>query len=340
MKDRLKMFQEAFPNERPFRLRQFLSALFLDSNTSFSEITVFPRHMRETLGEKIPWMMWDRETILVSKNKDTHKAILFSTWDNAKIETVLMKNARGHWTICVSSQVGCPMKCAFCATGTMGFIRNLSQDEILDQYRFWKEYAREKQLQGEITNIVFMGMGEPLANYDAVKSSIGNFIEYAGIGMTRITVSTVGFLPTLETILTDPQWPNVRLAISLHSADEKTRNILMPSSYEGFLEKLSLWIQKYFQTYPGRRRHITFEYVLLGGVNDTDAHAEKLLRFSRSLGKVRINLIPYNATDSNFHSSKRIEYFQNFLKRGNIVVTVRRSLGDDIDAACGQLVVG
>ncbi|QQS61438.1 MAG: 23S rRNA (adenine(2503)-C(2))-methyltransferase RlmN [Candidatus Moraniibacteriota bacterium] len=339
MENRIQLLEKIWPEKKSFREKQFFEALFSQNLKNFDEITVFPKDIRILMQEKLTWLLWDTNKIFSGERGDTHKAILSSIFDGAKIETVLMKNARGHWTICVSSQVGCAMKCSFCATGSMGFIRNLNEDEIVDQYRFWKKYCDEKKLEGKITNIVFMGMGEPLANYKSVKRSIDMFLSYADIGATRITVSTVGLLPMLEKILTDKTWPNVRLAVSLHSADEKMRNLLMPSSYEGFLKKLSLWAKRYFEVYDQRRRHLTFEYVLLGGVNDTEIYAEKLLHFSRKLGKVRVNLIPYNATDTNFQPSQRIENFREYLRQRGVVATVRKSMGQDIAAACGQLVV-
>jgi 23S rRNA (adenine2503-C2)-methyltransferase len=339
MKHRVEQFELVWKDAPFFRKKQFLEALFSETFLDFQSVSVFPKEKRESLAENIPWMMWKKKYIFSAKAKDTYKALLVSPDDGVSIETVLMKNARGHWTVCVSSQVGCAMKCSFCATGTMGFSRNLSCDEIIDQYRFWKLFLRENTIEGEITNIVYMGMGEPLANYEEVRSSLQIFLEYAEIGLTRITVSTVGMLPALNRLLEDPLWPSVRLAVSLHSADEKTRKNLMPTSYDGFLEDLFLWAKKYFLLYPERRRHLTFEYVILGGVNDTKEHAEKLALFAQRLGKVRINLIPWNATGGHFHSSVNVEAFQLYIKKQGVVVTIRRAMGADISGACGQLVV-
>ena len=151
------------------------------------------------MEEKTPWYSISLYNIFISQKKDTHKAIL-QTSDNQKFESVLMENRTGAWTICVSSQIGCAMKCSFCATGTMGIKRNLSSDEIVDQYRFWNAAIQPHE---RISNIVFMGMGEPLANYENVRHAINQILKHTDIGRTKITVSSVGIIPQLERILTD-----------------------------------------------------------------------------------------------------------------------------------------
>jgi 23S rRNA (adenine2503-C2)-methyltransferase len=232
------------------------------------------------------------------------------------------------------------MACTFCATGKMGFTRNLSVDEIIDQYRFWEHFLEEhKDLPQYISNVVFMGMGEPLANYANVKKTLSLLLQYTDIGPTRITVSTVGLVPMLEYLLNDPEWPAVRLAVSLHNADAAGRKAMMPTSYDDFLEKLLVWTKRYFEKFESRRRHLTFEYVMLSKVNDTAMHAKKLIQFARKVGKVRINLIPYNFTGEVYTDSLPgdFEEFAKMLREAGVDVTKRRNMGDDIDAACGQL---
>lgn len=278
--------------------------------------------------------------VLESVNGDTYKAVV-ETVDQKRIETVLMKNARGHFTVCVSSQVGCAMACTFCATGTMGLVRNLIVDEIIDQYRLWIAFLQGRpELPQYISNIVFMGMGEPLANYEHVKAALRTILKYTDIGPTRITVSTVGLVPMLRHLLDDPEWPPVRLAVSLHSADSDTRKRMMPTSFDGFLDDLAAWAEEYFKRFESKRRHLTFEYVMLAGVNDTAMHAEALIRFARRIGKVRVNLIPYNFTGDVYRGSLPGDFagFENKLRDAGIDATRRRSMGDDIAAACGQLV--
>lgn len=359
---RIEKFKSLFPSAPGFRLKQMEEALFSPAFSSFADVSNMPLAMREMLVREIPWLSVKEVQVFESAKKDTFKAVVEVEdipqpgkigGEAKRVETVLMKNARGQWTVCVSSQIGCAMACTFCATGTMGLTRNLTADEIVDQVRFWhifiKKYATLSPSKGgsvfteesRISNVVFMGMGEPLANYDNVKEALRLLLIYTDIGMTRITVSTVGLLPMLKKLLNDPAWPAVRLAVSLHSADSDTRKQMMPSSYDGFLDGLAKWTEEYFQKFESRRRHLTFEYVMLSKVNDTDKHAEALIQFARRVGKVRINLIPYNFTGSVYRDSLPGDFarFQEQLEQAGVVVTRRRTMGDDIAAACGQLIV-
>lgn len=343
---RKEQFVALYPDAPLFRFRQFEAALFDLAQNNFSGVSNMPLSMRETLDAHIPWLSLSLAHLLESAKKDTYKAII-ELGDGKRVETVLMRNARGQWTVCVSSQVGCAMACTFCATGQMGFTRNLIADEIVDQVRFWFAFLKKQTtlspVEGSqrISNIVFMGMGEPLANYDNIKETIRQLILHTDIGPTHITVSTVGLLPMLRKILKDPDWPAVRLAVSLHSADSVTRKAMMPSSFDAFLEELIVWTAEYFEKYESRRHHLTFEYVMLSKINDTEKHAEALIRFARRVGKVRINLIPYNFTGSVYRDSLPADFarFEELLKEAGVVVTRRRTMGDDIAAACGQLIV-
>jgi 23S rRNA (adenine2503-C2)-methyltransferase len=341
METRKKLFSELFPDASSFRWRQFKAGLFDSNQNSFEAMTTLSKSMREVISASMPFLSVKEVAVLRSYNGDTEKAVLELS-DGARIETVLMRNARGYRTICVSSQVGCAMACSFCATGKMGFTRNLSEDEIIDQYRFWAyRLAGLKNENERVSNIVFMGMGEPLANYDAVKSSIQTILSHTDIGPTKITVSTVGLVPMLEQILNDTTWPPVRLAISLHSANAKLREAMMPTSYPEFLQKLSDWTKKYFEKFPEARRHLTLEYILLEGVNDGEASALELAKFANGIGKVKVNLIPYNKTASAYEKSgeSQVTRFQEILQERGVDVTRRRAMGDDIAAACGQLIV-
>lgn len=337
---RWKIFQENFPEGAPYRLLQLEKALFERKFKSIFDVTLFPLEWRQKLKQDdFPWFSFQAHFVQRSALKDTFKALLTLS-DGKQIETVLMKNNRGHWSVCVSSQVGCAMACSFCATGKMGLARNLTVDEIVDQYRFWEQYLDEYQeLPQYISNIVFMGMGEPLANYANVRESLRLILKYTDIGPTRITVSTVGLIPMLHHLLKDKEWPPVRLAVSLHSADNETRKNMMPSSYDHFTEKLLEWTREYFQKFESRRRHLTFEYVMLSKVNDTESHARALIRFARQVGKVRINLIPYNFTGDIYRDSLPGDFqkFETELREAGVDVTRRRTMGDDIAAACGQL---
>lgn len=338
---RTEQFKALFPEAPSFRLKQMEEALFSPVFKSFLDVSNMPLAMRQTLDRELKWLAVRPAAVLESAKKDTYKAIV-EMGDGKRVETVLMQNARGHWTVCVSSQVGCAMACTFCATGTMGFTRNLNADEISDQYRFWNVFLRERpDLLQYISNIVFMGMGEPLANYENVKESLRLIFAHTDIGPTRITVSTVGLLPMLRALLRDPEWPPVRLAVSLHSADSETRRQMMPSSFDGFLDDLAAWTKKYFEKFDSRRRHLTFEYVMLSRVNDTERHAQALIRFARRVGKARVNLIPYNFTGSVYRDSLPGDFarFEERLRDAGVDVTRRRTMGGDIAAACGQLIV-
>ncbi len=338
---RSTMLLRLFDGAPAFRLRQAEAALFRPDWQQWDAITVLPKDWRGKLSEQVPWLTLTQVALLQSVKLDTFKAVL-ETVDGKRIETVLMQNARGFWSICVSSQVGCAMACTFCATGKMGFTRNLTADEIVDQYRFWLYFLNGRHdLEQRISNVVYMGMGEPLANYENVKVSLQTFLAYTDMGPTRLTVSTVGLIPMLRKLLMDEAWPPVRLAISLHSADAKTRTNIMPSSYPKFLEDLAQWTQEYFVKFESRRRHLTFEYIMLAGINDTPAHADKLIAFARKVGKVKINLIPYNDTKSHYATSvsSALIAFEKKLSDGHLDVTRRRTMGADIAAACGQLIV-
>ena len=355
---RADKIKQLFPHEPAFRLKQIDEALFLPGKKGWEDVQTLPKRMRETLTREVPWLSVKEVKVMESAKKDTFKAVV-EVAGGKRIETVLMQNARDQWTVCVSSQVGCAMRCTFCATGKMGLSRSLEADEIVDQIRFWKMYiassswhlavgklsqpdaSSQKPDASRISNIVYMGMGEPLANYENVKNSLNTILTQTDIGPTHITVSTVGVLPRLEQLLTDKEWPHVRLAVSLHSADPITRKEIVPTSHDRFLPTLLDWTKRYLELLGNRRHHLTFEYVMLHGVNDTEHHADALADFVRKVGQVKINLIPYNFTDSEFESTPRddLQRFMNRLEAQGATVTSRRTMGEDIAAACGQLIV-
>lgn len=336
--NRLDTIKEMFPKAPAFRLKQIETAIFDPEISGWGEVSTLPKADREVLFEKLPWASYKSAETFGSLEGEVVKALLILR-DDSKIETVLMRNRRGHWSVCVSSQVGCAMRCAFCATGKMGLKRNLSSDEIVDQLRFWQTYLQANAPEEIITNIVYMGMGEPMNNYEEVKDSLNRILNNTEIGLTRIIVSTVGVLPRLKQILTDEEWPNVRLAISLHSAQNEVRKNLMPSSHNEFLPALADWAKQYNKKFGNRRHHLTFEYVMLAGVNDDESAAKALADYTNKIGNVRVNLIPYNASGADFAGSEDevLDEFMARLEERGVTVTVRRSLGQDIEAACGQL---
>jgi len=344
---RVEQFRTLFPNEPRFRWEQIARGLYQPENHGWDDVTTLSKEMREAM-KAIPFTSYKDAQVFAGKKGDTYKAIL-TLQDGYQIETVLMANKRGQWTICVSSQVGCAQRCGFCATGKMGLKRNLTVDEIVDQYLFWHRHLRSEKpkhptakghVEARISNVVFMGMGEPLANYDAVKETMNQWLKCTDLGRTHITVSTVGMLPMLNKMLEDKDWPQVRLAVSLHSADASTRKQIVPTSYDGFLESLKDWGKRYLAKFGNNKHHLTFEYVMLRDVNDTAHHAKALYEFVNKVGLVKVNLIPYNITDSVFKRSLDpvIEEFKATLEAHGVTVMVRKTMGEDIAAACGQLI--
>ncbi|MDO8425274.1 MAG: 23S rRNA (adenine(2503)-C(2))-methyltransferase RlmN [bacterium] len=328
------------PQLASYRLKQIEAALYDSHIRAWADVTTLPLDVRGALGA-VPWMSVAEAALLRSRAGDTFKAAL-STADGLLFESVLMANRRGQWTICVSSQVGCAMGCTFCATGAMGLTRSLTADEIADQYRFWMYWLADQPAMegGRISNVVFMGMGEPLANYANVKEAIATWLRETDIGATRITISTVGVLPQLERLLTDPTWPHVRIAISLHSVNEEQRRAIVPTTAPRFLERLADWARRYERTLGNRRHHVTYEYTLLEGVNDTPEHARELATYIGKTGSSKINVIPWNPVAGKPFvraQQERIDAFKRILLNAGCTVTQRKTMGDDIAAACGQL---
>lgn len=326
------MLTKILKNEPRFRINQIRQALLVPAFSSWEDVKVLPANLREEINKKIPWMSVKEKNLQKSEIDESQKALL-ELQDGNLVETVLMINSKGSATICVSSQVGCSIGCAFCNTGKMGLKRNLTKEEIIDQYRFWL-YRKNN-----ISNIVFMGMGEPFLNYENVRDSVIEILKYTEIGKNHIVISTVGIIEKLNNILTDELYPNVRLAISLHSAINETRKKLIPIHTDKFFKELIQWSEEYHQKFGGRNLYLSIEYTLLGGVNDSFEEAEALINLLKKLGRVKVNLIPYNQTACGFKPTKEkyILKFQDLIKQAGFTCTLRKSLGADIYGACGQL---
>ncbi len=295
----------------------------------FSLCSDLPKVLRTFLVERFsPFSFSDSSSVVSS---DGTEKFYFLCEDGLRIETVYLPY-RDRKTICVSSQVGCRWRCEFCYTGKMGFKRNLSADEILAQVY---EVVRRK---GPISHVVFMGMGEPLDNYDAVLRSIRllNHPKGQHIGMRRITISTVGIIPAIERLLSEGV--QVNLAISLHNPIPEEREKMVPAERVHPLRRLLPLLHKYYQI---TRRQITFEYVVLPGVNDTNRHARRLTKMCRGWD-CKINLIPYNQvgmTSKEWKEHKRAcaRFKAKLHQFGLSKVTVRSSRGWDVAGGCGQL---
>jgi 23S rRNA (adenine2503-C2)-methyltransferase len=310
--------------EPRFRARQIWDWVARGAG-SYAEMTNLPAELRSALEATIPLssLSLEREAFSVD---GTEKA-LFHTADNRPVEAVLMRYRDGRRSLCVSSQSGCPLTCTFCATGAMKFGRNLTASEILDQAL----HFRRKE---PVTNLVFMGMGEPLINVDNVLASCERLPEI-GIANSHTTVSTVGWIPGIQK-MADPATPNVRLALSLHAADPALRSELMPVNDRYPLPDVLDAVREW---HAARKRKVFIEYVMLDGVNDRYEQAVQLAKLLQPANVFKVNLIPYNPTDGGYSGSSRgaIEAFRDALAERGVVATVRLTRGRDIDAACGQL---
>jgi 23S rRNA (adenine2503-C2)-methyltransferase len=296
---------------------------------NYHEMTNVPAALRRALAEEVPFSSLALRD--EARSSDGTVKALFATPDGHPVEAVLMRYRDGRRSVCVSSQSGCPLTCTFCATGAMRFGRNLKPWEILDQVLHFRRLE-------PVDHVVFMGMGEPLLNLDHVLAAARRLPD-VGVTHRRTTVSTVGWLPALRRFVDEVEEP-IRLALSLHAAEGALRSQLMPVNDRYPLADVLVECRRYFEL---RRRKVFVEYVMLGGVNDSPAHARELAGVLDP--KVfKVNLIPYNPTGIDdkghaFEGSSRgaIESFQRVLTAARIPSTVRLTRGRDIAAACGQL---
>lgn len=324
--------------EQPkYRLNQILKAIFQDNIFDIKKIVNIPKDLKENLNNQ-NILCFDIFKILKSKDLNTIKALIKLN-DNNFIETVLIGNKNGY-TACVSSQCGCPLNCAFCATGQNGFIRNLTGEEINDQILFWKKYLYENNINEAITNIVYMGMGEPFLNYNNFVESIENFTNKNIFNFSDRSISISTSFIELEKIKNFfKRFPQINLAISLHFSSNDKRSKYMPVNDKHNLDDIKEFLDYYLQNY---NRKIFLEYLMLKNINDSENDANNLIYFIKHIDKnylIHVNIIPYNSTYKNFESSdfSKIIKFENYFKRNSINITLRKSSGEDINAACGQL---
>ena len=318
--------------EKAFRGRQVYEWLWKKGSTSFEEMSNLSKATRRFLSENfsIPSLKLHSQ----QKSQDGTIKFALETYDGHLTESVLIPTG-SRATACVSSQIGCQFNCTFCATGKIPFKRNLSQAEIFDQITTVKSKAHELY-NLSLSNIVYMGMGEPLLNYEEVKASINQIGSEKSLGFSprRVTLSTIGIPDKIRKMADDQIKYN--LAVSLHSARDETRNRLIPINKKYDLESLKQAL-KYFNQTTGNR--ITFEYLMLKDINDSLSEAKALTDYCKNF-PVKINLIEYNSTgnpDFQKPDPQKLNDFKEFLESKNLVVNVRRSRGEDIDAACGQL---
>lgn len=321
--------------EKPYRAQQLMQWIHQVGNHDFSQMSNLGKALRARLSEIAQIQL--PEIVSCQKSSDgTHKWLLKLTCGNC-IETVFIPEVK-RGTLCVSSQVGCALDCSFCSTGKQGFNRNLSTAEIIAQV--WIAVRELSQQQGmhdkRVTNVVMMGMGEPLLNFENVVAAMDIMMDDFAYGLSkrRVTLSTSGILPEMARL---KELSPVSLAVSLHAPNDVLRNELVPINKKYPLVQLMEMCRNYFKNEP--KRVVTFEYVMLKGVNDQPQHATELIKLLRDV-PAKVNLIPFNPfplTQYERSSQSVIDAFRNQLVAKGINTITRKTRGDDIDAACGQL---
>ncbi len=321
-----------------FRRAQIVKAVLRDGVASFDAVTTIRKDLRTTLATHVPILPFVAVHVRVSRDKRAVKALLRLA-DGHHIETVLIAPKPGAWSACVSSQVGCAMRCAFCATGKQSITRNLSANEIAAQVLFWRQYIRQENLHGTFAHIVYMGMGEPFNNWDAVHQSLIwlTDADLYGFSQRGISVSTSGIVPGIRQFADTCN--QINLAISLHFATDTKRSQYMPVNQRFPLSDLADAVRYYFSK---NNRKVFIEYIMLDGVNDTSDDAHSLIAYLRTMGRtdlLHVNLIRYNSIGEGFAPSPRdrTQVFRDALRAAHVPCTIRKSIGDDIHGACGQL---
>ena len=313
-----------------YRAAQLIHWIYKRYASTIDEITEFSKDLRNTLNELA--FISNLKVIERMKSTDGTQKFLFSLEDEQKIESVLISD-KDRLTLCISSQVGCAMGCRFCLTGRSGMVRNLKSYEIVDQILSVNRVIQPNK----ITNVVLMGMGEPLANFDHVTEALWRIIQFFGISKRKITLSTSGIVPKM--LLLPSKAPEINLAISLNATTDEVRNAIMPINNTYPVQSLIAACRKY-PLQPGRK--ITFEYILIDGINDSLEDAHRLVKLLKGIS-CKINLIAFNPyAESEFKrpAEKRILEFQQILLRNHMRALIRESKGHDILGACGQLRAG
>lgn len=321
-----------------YRRDQIVKAIFVQGHATYDSVTTIDKNLREALAVHVPILPFRVSRVFISRDDRSMKALLW-THDDHMIETVLISPKPGEWSACVSCQIGCAMGCAFCATGRMGIKRNLSVDEITSQVLFWRHYLVGENIAGSFGHIVFMGMGEPFLNWENVKCSIDILSDarFFGFSKRAISVSTSGIVPGIRMFA--DTCAQINLAISLHFADDEKRSRYMPVNRIYDLHLLADGLRYYFTK---NKRKVFVEYIMLHGINDTADDALRLSMYLRSVGNthlLHVNLIRYNEIDGELVPSEKneVKRFQKILIENGLACTIRKSMGDDIRGACGQL---
>lgn len=318
--------------EKPFRAKQVMDWTYVNLASSYDEMINVPASLRAKLKEEISFTHLESQIDLLSTDGWTRK-ILFSLPDNSQIETVLMGYDTRR-TACISTQAGCGLGCTFCATGQAGLQRNITAGEIVEQVVFFNRELKKKN--DRLTNLVFMGMGEPFANYKQVMKAVDILTDEKGLnfGARRITISTVGLVPMIEEFAEENR--QVNLAVSLHAATDSLRETMLPINKKYPLEVLIDACRSYTEK---TRRRVSFEWALIDNVNDTPEQAKELVKLLRGM-LCHVNFIPLNPTrgfKGNESKGNNIKSFCETLEKAGITTTLRIRRGIDINAGCGQL---
>lgn len=325
-----KILDRILQGEPAYRLKQIKKALFQDLIGDWLKVQTLPLALRERLNKEFPISI--QGEVLSSKDKDNLKAVI-ALGDGLKVESVLMRHQDKRNTVCVSCQVGCPLGCLFCATGKLGFKRNLDDWEIVRQVLFFARFLKE---QGKrVNSIVFMGMGEPFLNYGNVLSAVRilNDKEGFNIGARHISISTAGVIEGIEKLSKENL--EVNLAISLHAPSDALRKTIMPFAKQHSIKEILQAADDYIKI---SRRKVMFEYIMIEGLNDSLLQARALAKIMKK-PLYMVNLISYNKTgDFKPSSGLRIKKFKEILEKEGINVTQRYRFGREIKGACGQLV--
>ena len=320
--------------EAEYRANQILDWIYKKGAVEVSEMTNLPKSFRESMVKEVEISRLRQIEVNISKTREAVKFV-FEVKNGRRIESVLISDGSRR-TVCLSSQIGCPLDCKFCATGRMGLLGNLSSGEIIDQLLQVMQYADSKG--DRVSNVVLMGMGEPLLNYDAVFRAISVICSDSGLGLggRKVTLSTAGYVPGIIKLAKSNL--NIGLAISLNGTTNEIRDSIMPINRRFKIEDL-ISAAKLFHSIRGYG--VTFEYVLIEKITDGVENAKRLIDLLTGI-PCKINLIPYNQFDSEKEfrrpSPNRLKEFYEILKKSRIGFTIRESRGRDIDAACGQLI--
>lgn len=324
--------------EKSFRVKQCWEAVLSGEYDDWGEVSNLSKGLREKLEWEVRFLEVEEKE--VREAGDGSVKALLRMEDGMEVESVLMPAGERRYTVCLSSQVGCGMGCSFCATGKLGLKRNLMSEEIRDQFLFWQRWVKKNREGERVGGAVVMGMGEPMLNLENVGKALGELAEGLDMAKKHFAVSTAGVVPGIRKMLEIKDLEGVRLAVSLHSAEEELRRGLMPGVAGGWsLKELKEAMEEYVKA---RGEKVMIEYLMLRGVNDSLEQARKLTEYLGDPRKYHVNLLRYNSAEGGYRASEEgvIKEFQGVVRRRGFDCTRRKSWGVEVGGACGQLAGG